>query len=241
MADTIIEVQGVSKTFKVGSEQERLFNGISIDIQRGEFVALTGTTGCGKSTLLNLIGGLDHPDEGRVLVHKTEVGRLSPAARARFLNKHIGFIFQFHHLLPEQTAASNVMLPMRIGGVNSRKARTRAEELLDKLGLGPRINAYPPTMSGGEKQRVAIARALAMKPDVLLADEPTGSLNPAFKEEVFQSLLSLSKHEGATVVMVTHDHNLIKDDSGYRVDREVDVSVLAQQNNLQKDARSQSK
>lgn len=235
MPEAIIEVQNVSKIFKVGPSTERLFDGVSLNIRRGEFVALTGTTGCGKSTLLNLIGGLDRPDEGKVLVRGTEIGNLSPTARARFLNKHIGFIFQFHHLLPEQTAANNVALPMRIGGWNTRKAQDRAVELLGRLGLAARVDAYPPTMSGGEKQRVAIARALAMKPDVLLADEPTGSLNPAFKEDVFQSLLALSKDEGATVVMVTHDHNLIKNENGYRVDHEIDVAVLAHDSNRHKD------
>lgn len=221
----MIEVLGLSKGFYVGTNWHALFEGLSFTIARGEFVALTGESGCGKTTLLNLIGGLDQPDKGAVLINKTKMATLSPSRRARFLNRHVGFIFQAHHLLPEQTSLDNVMLPMRIGGWARRNARQRATELMQNVRLGERLSAYPPTMSGGEKQRTAIARALATKPAVLLADEPTGSLNPEFKEEVFQALLQLSRREGATVVLVTHDLNLIRQGNALRVDRQIRVDA----------------
>lgn len=225
-APRIIEIRSISKTFP--AEKQPIFSNLSLDIGEAEFVAFVGTTGCGKSTLLHMIGGLDSPDGGQILIRGTELAKLSGSARARFLNEHVGFIFQAHHLLPEQTAIANVMLPMRIGGWAKAKAHKRAADLLEKLGLKERLHARPTTLSGGEKQRVAIARALAVRPGVILADEPTGSLNPDYKEDVFTSLLELSRGERATVVMVTHDISLIHDqDKRLRVDRMVDVAALA--------------
>lgn len=218
----IIEVAGLAKAFP---HEPPLFEGLSLDIEAGMFVAITGKTGCGKTTLLNIIGGLDHPDKGEVRVCKTAITTLAPSRRARFLNENVGFIFQSHYLLPEQTALANVMLPLRIAGHDSRSARARATDLLEKLDLSRRMNAYPTTLSGGECQRVAIARALANRPRVLLADEPTASLNGELKQRVLEDLLHMSRSEGATVVMVTHDVGLIEPEPGrLLVDRRIDLT-----------------
>jgi lipoprotein-releasing system ATP-binding protein len=206
----MIEIRNISKSFTDGEGQRNpIFKNLSLTIESGEFVAITGQSGCGKTTLLNMIGGLERPDEGDVLIDNTAMNKLTAYERARFLNRHVGFIFQTHYLLPEQTALTNVMLPMRIGGRPSRMARERGTELLAQLKLQDKLNSYPPKMSGGQCQRVAIARALANKPEVLLADEPTASLDFKFKQEVLDGLLELSSKEGATVVMVTHEVNLI--------------------------------
>lgn len=219
----MIDVKNLSKSFKDGNAENLLFTNLSLAIEQGEFIAFTGRSGCGKTTLLNIIGGLDEPDKGEVLVDGAAMTGLSPSQRARFLNANVGFIFQTHYLLPEQTALDNVMLPLRIAGQSSSKARPRAAELLEKLHLGNRLNAYPATMSGGECQRVAIARALANKPKVLLADEPTASLNVEFKQQVLNDLLQLSRAERATVIMVTHDESLIEPAPGkLLVDRKID-------------------
>ncbi len=162
------------------------------------------------------------------MVNETVVKNLTPGKRAKFLSQNVGFIFQSHYLLPEQTALGNVMLPLRIAGQASRSARARAKELLEQLKLEKRLDAYPSTMSGGECQRVAIARALANKPKVLLADEPTASLNGELKKQVLGDLLRLSRNEGATVVMVTHDVNLIEPKPEHLlVDRKVDIGKLS--------------
>jgi ABC-type lipoprotein export system ATPase subunit len=220
----IIEIECLTKGF---TNEKPLFENLSLDIEEGTFVALTGKTGCGKTTLLNIIGGLDHADKGEVRVCGTAVGGLTPSQRAHFLNENIGFIFQSHYLLPEQTALANVMLPLRIAGRDTRKAKARAAELLKKLDLDERLNAYPTTMSGGECQRVAIARALANWPKVLLADEPTASLNGELKQRVVDDLLRMSRDEGVTVVMVTHDIGLIEPEPGrLLVDRRIDVTQL---------------
>lgn len=223
----MIEIKDVTKTFKDGNKENRLFRKVNLDIAPGEFVAFTGQSGCGKTTLLNMIGGLDQPDEGEVRVNNTVMNRLSATQKARFLNGNVGFIFQSHYLLPEQTALANVMLPLRIAGQSSSEARPRATELLEKLKLTDRMNAYPPKMSGGECQRVAIARALANKPKVLLADEPTASLNAKLKQQVLDDLIGISRIEGATVIMVTHDVDLIEPEPGrLLIDRRIDVQQL---------------
>jgi ABC-type lipoprotein export system ATPase subunit len=220
----MIEVRKLAKSFKDGDTENLLFSNLSLDVELGEFVAFTGESGCGKTTLLNMIGGLDDPDQGEILVDGVAINALGRAQRAHFLNQNVGFIFQTHYLLPEQTALANVMLPMRIAGRSKSEARPRAEELLEKLRLGSRLHAYPTTMSGGECQRVAIARALANKPKVLLADEPTASLNVEFKKQVIEDLLQLSRSEHATVVMVTHDVALIEPEPGHLlIDRRVDI------------------
>lgn len=223
----MIEIKDVTKTFKDGNKENRLFRKLNLSINAGDFVAFTGQSGCGKTTLLNMIGGLDQPDEGDVLVNNTVMNRLTATQKARFLNGNVGFIFQSHYLLPEQTALANVMLPLRIAGRSSSEARPRATELLEKLELTDRMNAYPPTMSGGECQRVAIARALANKPKVLLADEPTASLNGELKQQVLHDLMEISRTEGATVIMVTHDVNLIEPEPGrLLISRRIDIQRL---------------
>jgi ABC-type lipoprotein export system ATPase subunit len=224
----MIEIKNLNKTFKDGNRENRLFRELNLSIEAGDFVAFTGRSGCGKTTLLNMIGGLDQPDDGEVLVAGTAINLLSPTQRARFLNANVGFIFQSHYLLPEQTALANVMLPLRIAGRSTAEARPRAQELLEKLNLSERINAYPSTMSGGECQRVAIARALANRPKVLLADEPTASLNTELKEQVLQDLMEISRKEGATVIMVTHDISLIEPKPGRpAISRRIDIQKPA--------------
>ncbi|HXO73536.1 MAG TPA: ABC transporter ATP-binding protein [Bradyrhizobium sp.] len=220
----MIEVRNLGKSFKDGDTENLLFKNLSLSVDLGEFVAFTGESGCGKTTLLNMIGGLDDPDQGEILVDGIAISGLNSAKRAHFLNQNVGFIFQTHYLLPEQTALANVMLPMRIAGRSKSDALPRATELLEKLRLGHRLHAYSTTMSGGECQRVAIARALANKPKVLLADEPTASLNVEFKQQVIEDLLQLSRSEHATVVMVTHDVGLIEPQPGnLLIDRRIDI------------------
>jgi lipoprotein-releasing system ATP-binding protein len=221
----MIELKNLSKAFRDGDRENRLFKGLSLKIAAGEFVAFTGRSGCGKTTLLNMIGGLDEPDEGEVLVNSMVMNGLTPSQRAPFLNENIGFIFQSHYLLPEQTALANVMLPLRIAGESTRSARPRAAELLSRLDLGQHLNAYPPKLSGGECQRVAIARALANRPKVLLADEPTASLNRELKRQVLEDLLRLSREEQTTVIMVTHDIDLIESGGGL-IDRRINIEQL---------------
>jgi putative ABC transport system ATP-binding protein len=223
----MIKVRQLAKSFKDGNTVNLIFRDLSLDIELGEFVAFTGESGCGKTTLLNMIGGLDDPDQGEILVDGTAVNGMNRTERANFLNRNIGFIFQSNYLLPEQTALMNVMLPMRIAGRSKSEARPRATELLEKLGLEERLHAYPTTMSGGECQRVAIARALANKPKVLLADEPTASLNLDLKRQVIKDLREISRSERATVVMVTHDVGLIEPAPGHLlIDRRVDIGQL---------------
>lgn len=224
----VIDVHNVTKSFPLGETRDYLFTDLSFAIEAGQFVALTGPSGCGKSTLLNIIGGLDAPDSGQIVVAGVEVSALSAAARARFLSGTVGFIFQDHHLIPELSAVDNVMLPIRIRGLGRGAARSRANELLSRLGLAKRLGEYPTTLSGGERQRVAVARALANDPSVLLADEPTGSLHPSQKEDVFNDLMRLAKEEQVTVLMVTHDLGLIADDGGLRVDRRIDLEEFEQ-------------
>lgn len=223
----MIELKKLTKGFRDGHGDNRLFTDISLNIEEGEFVAFTGVSGCGKTTLLNMIGSLDEPDEGEVWVNNVLLNSLTASRRARFLNENIGFIFQWHYLLPEQTALANVMLPLRIGGHSKRKARERALELLEKLDLQERLDAYPTTLSGGECQRVAIARALANRPKVLLADEPTASLNPELKLRVLEDLLRLSREDKTTVLMATHEHKLIEPKPGHlMIDRNINVEEL---------------
>ena len=220
----MIRLEGVSKSFGTASERQILFEGISLQIHPGEFVALTGPSGCGKSTLLNIMGGLDHPDDGRVFVDDTRLDTLGPNQLADLHNRLIGFIFQDHYLFSELTVRANVMLPMRIAHTSKSESRTRAESLLTSLGLSSKFNQRPIQLSYGERQRVAIARALANKPKVLFADEPTGSLHPAQKESIFFELLTLSRQEQVTVVMVTHDLALISEmHGGSSVDRQINL------------------
>lgn len=200
----MIQLEGITKSF--GSLQ--VLKGIDLTIRQGEVVSIVGPSGAGKTTLLQIMGTLDKADGGCICIHDTEVGRLSERELARFRNKEIGFVFQFHQLLPEFTALENVMIPALIQGVSSGEATRHAKEMLEFLGLADRASHKPAELSGGEKQRVAVARALINHPSVILADEPSGSLDTHNKEELHRLFFDLRDKLGQTFVIVTHDESL---------------------------------
>jgi len=200
----MISIQGITKSF--GSLQ--VLKGIDLTIGQGEIVSVVGPSGAGKTTLLQIIGTLDRPDSGKVFINQTDVTALSQKQLSDFRNQHIGFVFQFHQLLPEFTALENVMIPAFIAGKSSREAQARAEELLGFMGLKDRAAHKPAELSGGEKQRVAVARALVNHPAVILADEPSGSLDTSNKQELHQLFFQLRDKFGQTFVIVTHDEEL---------------------------------
>ena len=200
----MIEIKGVTKSF--GSLQ--VLKGIDLRIEKGEIVSIVGPSGAGKTTLLQILGTLDKPDSGSVVVDGTETSTLSTNKLSEFRNTHLGFVFQFHQLLPEFTAIENIMIPAYIAGMKSKEARSRAEELLAFMGLSDRAIHKPNELSGGEKQRVAVARALMNNPAVILADEPSGSLDSKNKEELHKLFFELRDKFGQTFVIVTHDETL---------------------------------
>ena len=200
----MITTEGIKKSF--GSLE--VLKGIDLHIDKGEVVSIVGPSGAGKTTLLQIIGTLDRPDAGSVIIDGIDVGQLSKKKLADFRNQHIGFVFQFHQLLPEFTAIENIMIPAYIAGVSHREAKKRAQELLDFMGLTDRASHKPNELSGGEKQRVAVARALVNRPAVILADEPSGSLDSKNKEELHQLFFDLRDKFGQTFVIVTHDEQL---------------------------------
>lgn len=212
----IIEAKNIRKSF--GTLE--VLKGVDFKAEKGEVVAIMGASGAGKSTLLQILGTLLTPDGGSLTIDGADALSLSAKELAAFRNRRIGFVFQAHHLLPEFTAAENVMIPSLIGGASSKEAKKRAEELLALVGLEARLSHKPSELSGGEQQRVAIARALANRPAILFADEPTGNLDSRTKEEIHQLLFDVRKQLGQTIVIVTHDAGLaqICDRSCYLVD-----------------------
>lgn len=202
----MLKARDIQKSF--GTLQ--VLKGVDIDIAKGEVVAVAGKSGAGKTTLLQILGTLDSPDMGSVEINGVDILALKEKALASFRNKHIGFVFQFHQLLPEFTALENVMLPALIGNTSKREAEARAKELLDFLNLSNRFGHKPAQLSGGEKQRVSVARALINNPDIVFADEPSGSLDTAQKEELHSLFHSLRNSMGQTFVIVTHDLGLAK-------------------------------
>ena len=200
----MIEIKGVIKSF--GSLQ--VLKGIDLCIEKGEIVSIVGPSGAGKTTLLQILGTLDKPDSGSVVVDGIETSTLSTNKLSEFRNTHLGFVFQFHQLLPEFTAIENIMIPAYIAGMKPKEARSRAEELLAFMGLSDRATHKPNELSGGEKQRVAVARALMNNPAVILADEPSGSLDSKNKEELHKLFFELRDKFGQTFVIVTHDETL---------------------------------
>ena len=200
----MIELEGITKSF--GALQ--VLKGIDLSIGKAEVVSIVGPSGAGKTTLLQIMGTLDKPDAGRIVLNGTEVNKLKSNQIAAFRNKEIGFVFQFHQLLPEFTAMENVMIPALIGGKSATVAQKDAMEMLDFLGLAERANHKPSELSGGEKQRVAVARALINHPSVVLADEPSGSLDTKNKEELHKLFFDLRDRLGQTFVIVTHDEGL---------------------------------
>ena len=202
----MIHLEGITKSF--GSLQ--VLKGIDLEITQGEVVSIVGPSGAGKTTLLQIMGTLDSPDAGMINIDGTNVSRMKEKELSAFRNKHIGFVFQFHQLLPEFTALENVMIPAFIAGVPPKEASMRAMEILDFMGLKERASHKPNELSGGEKQRVAVSRALINQPAVILADEPSGSLDSHNKEELHQLFFDLRNRFGQTFVIVTHDEALAK-------------------------------
>jgi lipoprotein-releasing system ATP-binding protein len=200
----IIEVQGIRKSY--GNLQ--VLKGIDFSVKRGEVVSLVGRSGSGKSTLLHIMGTLDKADSGKVSINGTAIAGMGDKLLSQFRNKHIGFVFQFHHLLPEFTAMENVSIPSFLAGTSEKKAKAEAQKWLERLGLGHRLEHKPSELSGGEQQRVAVARALINNPDVVLADEPSGNLDTQNSRELHQLFFDLRNETGQTFLIVTHNEEL---------------------------------
>jgi lipoprotein-releasing system ATP-binding protein len=203
-----LRAEGIVQRFAMGDRQIEVLRGVDLSIRSGESIAIHGVSGVGKSTLLYILGGLERPTEGRVLYDERDLYAMDGPEIAHFRNRHLGFVFQFHHLLPEFTAEENVMMPCLIAGWPRPRARARALEMIESVGLQDRRQHRPGKLSGGERQRIAIARALAPTPRLLLADEPTGNLDPETADEVMEVLLRLNEETGAALVLVTHNPKL---------------------------------
>ncbi|HEX9699487.1 MAG TPA: ABC transporter ATP-binding protein [Acidobacteriota bacterium] len=205
-SEPLVQLRGVSKGFVEGGLLHPVLEGVDLDVATGEIVTLLGRSGSGKSTLLNLIGGIDVPDAGRVVIGGTDMTRAGERQRTLFRRRHIGFVFQFFNLLPTLTVEENVMLPLQLNGMEG--AGERARELLARVGLEGRAGSFPDRLSGGEQQRVAIARALAHDPELILADEPTGNLDAGIGLEVLELLCGLAGAAGKTLLIATHSHEV---------------------------------
>jgi putative ABC transport system ATP-binding protein len=203
----LIQVQALTKSIDTGTHRVQILKGIDLEIPRGQFAAIMGPSGSGKSTLLGLLAGLDSPTTGRVVLDGEDITSLSEDKMAQVRGRKIGFVFQSYHLIPTLTAEENVLLPMELAGLEEG-GRKRARELLDRVGLAGRVDHYPVQLSGGEQQRVALARAFALRPPILLADEPTGNLDTATGAAVLELLLAMNREQGTTMVMVTHEQTL---------------------------------
>jgi lipoprotein-releasing system ATP-binding protein len=206
----VLQLQEVRRTFKQGDREIPVLTGAEAELHPGQAIALVGPSGAGKSTLLHIAGLLESPDGGRVLVNGVDCAGLSDAQRTRVRRRQMGFVYQFHQLLPEFTALENVLMPQLIGGAARAQGEERAKQLLGMLGLGHRLEHRPAQLSGGEQQRTAIARALANAPKLLLADEPTGNLDPHTSSHVFHELLQLIRHSGVAALIATHNLALAK-------------------------------
>lgn len=205
---TVIQCDHLAKRFSDGGLDTNVLSDINLSVNKGDRLAIVGSSGSGKSTLLHLLGGLDEPSSGIVKIHGQDIGNLSVNALSKLRNQSLGFVYQFHHLLPEFTALENVAIPLVIGGISPQQAQQQAEELLIKVGLSHRLIHKPSELSGGERQRAALARALITKPDCLLADEPTGNLDHKTAQTVFDLILELNESLGTALVIVTHDTGL---------------------------------
>ena len=225
MSEIIYKAQNIKKTYVEGKVKTQVLKGVNLEICKDEITAIIGQSGSGKSTLLHILGTLDTPDTGSLEFKGTELLKLSNQKKAQFRNLNLGFVYQFHHLLGDFTALENVLMPLLIANVPVKEAKLKAKEYLQKVGLSHRVNFRPNELSGGERQRVAIARAIVNKPDLILADEPTGNLDAQNAQEVFSIFSHLVKTEHVAVVMVTHDQNLAsKCDKIYKmIDGEIDA------------------
>lgn len=210
MSNPVLQLRAVERTFRQAAEPLPVLRGCMLDIQAGETVALIGPSGSGKSTLLQIAGLLEKPDSGAVLIEGRDTVNLDDAGRTALRRSSIGFVYQFHHLLPEFSAEENIMLPLMIAGVERGAAKKRADELLALVELTNRASHRPARLSGGEQQRVALARALANRPKILIADEPTGNLDPATSDHVFAVLKNLVQSQNLSLFMATHNHDLAK-------------------------------
>ena len=217
-ADTVLACHGLGMTYAEGKLRTPVFDGLDLAVRKGETVAILGASGAGKSTLLHLLGGLDTPTAGEVYVAGQCMNALSDKARGTLRNRALGFVYQFHHLLPEFTALENVMLPVLLGGADVAEGRTRATALLEAVGLGHRLHHKPGELSGGERQRAAVARALINTPGCVLGDEPTGNLDEKTASTVFDLMLGLNRDQGTSLVLVTHDRRLAR-----RLDRVMEL------------------
>jgi lipoprotein-releasing system ATP-binding protein len=210
LSDPILQLRGLTRTYIAGHAQLEVLRGVDLDVYPGELIGLVGPSGSGKSSLLHLAGLLERPNAGAIAFGGHDCGVMGDVQRTRLRLSSIGFVYQFHHLLPELTALDNVALPVLIAGARRKVAEARAVELLSELGLADRLRHQPGQLSGGEQQRVAVARALANKPRLLLADEPTGNLDPATATAVFKSLYDLARATGVAALIATHNHDLAR-------------------------------